>query len=86
MFRMPISCYETDDYGWIKQQKVHIHHSALSSTAVGNGYESSGKNLLYYTKNQLDATLAVLIISNCKSTLHVSGAFCAHLQEYTQLH
>ena len=37
---------------------------------------------LYYIKNQQDATLAVLFISNCKFTLHVSDAFCAHHQEY----
>ena len=37
---------------------------------------------LYYTKNQLDATLAVLFISHCKTTLHVSDAFCVHHQEY----
>ena len=29
---------------------------------------------LYYIKNQQDATLAVLFISNCKITLHVSDA------------
>ena len=28
---------------------------------------------LYYIKNQQDATLAVLFISNCKITLHVSA-------------
>ena len=37
---------------------------------------------LYYIKNQLDAALAVLFISHCKITLHVSGAFCVHHQEY----
>ena len=37
---------------------------------------------LYYIKNQQDATLAVLFINNCKITLHVSGAFCVHHQEY----
>ena len=37
---------------------------------------------LYYIKNQLDATLAVLFISHCKITLHVSDAFCVHHQEY----
>ena len=41
---------------------------------------------LYYIKNQQDAPLAVLFISNCKITLHVSGSFCAHHQEYIQLH
>ena len=38
--------------------------------------------VIYYIKNQQDATLAVLFISNCKITLHVSDAFCAHHQEY----
>jgi len=32
--------------------------------------------ILYYIKNQHDATLAVLFISHCKITLHVSDAFC----------
>ena len=37
---------------------------------------------LYCIKNQQDATLAVLFISNCKITPHVSDAFCVHHQEY----
>jgi hypothetical protein len=37
---------------------------------------------LYYIKDQQDATLAVLFISHCKITLHVSDAFCVHHQEY----
>jgi len=37
---------------------------------------------LYYIKNQKDATLAVLFISNCKITLRVSDGFCVHHQEY----
>ena len=37
---------------------------------------------LYYINNQQDATMAVLFISNCKITLHVSDAFCVHHQEY----
>jgi hypothetical protein len=40
---------------------------------------------LYYMKNQQDATLAVLFISNCKITLHVLDAFCAHNREYQKL-
>ena len=36
----------------------------------------------YYIKNQQDATLAVLVISNCEITLHVSDAFCVHHQDY----
>ena len=41
--------------------------------------------ILYHIKNQKDATLAVLFNSHCKITLHVSDAFCAHHQEYSQL-
>ena len=37
---------------------------------------------LIYIKNQRDATLAVLFISNRKITLHISDAFCVHHQEY----
>ena len=37
---------------------------------------------LYYIKNQQDATLAVLFISNCKITLHVLDVFCVHHEEY----
>jgi hypothetical protein len=37
---------------------------------------------LYYIKNQQEATLAVLFISNCKITLHVSDTLCPHHQEY----
>ena len=40
---------------------------------------------LYYIRNQQDATLAVLFISNCNITLHVSDAFCVHHQEYLKL-
>ena len=37
---------------------------------------------LYYIKNQQDATLAVLFISNCNITLHVSDASRVNHQEY----
>jgi len=37
---------------------------------------------LYYIKDQQDATLAVLLISNCQITLHVLDALCFHHQEY----
>ena len=36
----------------------------------------------YYIRNQLDATLAVLFINNCKNTLHVSDVQRVHHQEY----
>ena len=38
--------------------------------------------IIYCIKNQQDATLALLFISNCKITLHVSDASCVHHQEY----
>jgi hypothetical protein len=34
--------------------------------------------------NQLDVTLCSLIYSLLRFTLHVSGAFCTHHQEYNQ--
>jgi hypothetical protein len=37
---------------------------------------------LYYIKNQQATNLAVLFISHCKITLHVSDAFYVHHQEY----
>jgi hypothetical protein len=37
---------------------------------------------LYYIENQQNVTLAVLFISNCKITLHVSDTYCVHHQEY----
>ena len=45
-------------------------------TILGKEYRS------YYIKKQQDATLAVLFISYCKITLHVSAALCVHHQEY----
>jgi len=41
---------------------------------------------LHYVKNQRDTTFAVMFISNCKITLHVSDALCAHHQEYLKLY
>jgi hypothetical protein len=37
---------------------------------------------LYYIRNQLDATLAVLFINNCMNTPHVSEVHRVHHQEY----
>jgi hypothetical protein len=53
-------------------------------TSVFQSITSHFKNsfVLYYIKNQQDATLAVLFISNCNDTLHVSDAICVHPQEY----
>ena len=42
----------------------------------------SGDENEYCVKNQQDATLAVLFISHCKITLHVSDASRVHRQEY----
>jgi len=51
---------------------------------LGHKYVKVANNIFYYIilKNQQDATLAVLFISHCKITLHVSEAFCVHHQEY----
>ena len=49
---------------------------------VFRGLTISNYVLSYYIKYQQDATLAVLFISNCQITLHVSEAFCVHHQEY----
>ena len=38
---------------------------------------------LYYIKNQEDAALAVLFISHCKITLHISDAFCSGNRPWT---
>ena len=40
---------------------------------------------LYYIMNQKYATLAVLFVSNCKITLHVSEVHRIHHQEYLTL-
>ena len=40
---------------------------------------------LYYIKNQEDAALAVLFISHCKITLHISDAFCSGNRPWTSL-
>jgi len=39
-------------------------------------------NTTYWIKNQQDATLAELFITNCKFTLHSSDASRVHHQEY----
>jgi len=55
-----------------------------NQTSVFHSIASHFKNsiVLYYIKNQQDATLVILFISNYKITLHVSEAFCVHHQEY----
>ena len=62
------------------QSRSTITYLAQRSEIVSIG--SASANRMYYVKNQQDATLAVLFISNCKLTLHVSDAFCVHHQEY----
>jgi hypothetical protein len=53
--------------------------SNLSSYVLGSDLILSS---LYYIKNQQYATLAVLFISNCKITVHVSEASRVHHQEF----
>ena len=65
--------------------KAHYKELHLSNFATANSKHVKLIKFvitLYYIKNQLDATLAVLFISHCKITLHVSDAFCIHHQEY----
>ena len=57
----------------------------LLSQILSQGRQKSSWNwrVLYILyKEPTDATLAVLFISHCKITLHVSDAFCVHHQEY----
>ena len=61
-------------------------NTAFNSKKSFVSTQSNKRNvILYYIKNQLDATLAVLFINHCKITLHVSDAFCVHHEEYQQL-
>ena len=62
--------------------KDHLNYYILKRPVTFNHYFPQPSLHLYYIKNQQDATLAVLFISNCKITLHVSDAFCVHHQEY----
>ena len=62
--------------GLLAHLVYHHHHRDYNATKVVYTYT------VYYIKNQQDVTLAVLFISNCKITLHVSDAFCVHHQEY----
>ena len=55
-------------------------HCCIHSVTCSDHLTTEGHS--YYIKNQQDATLAVLFISNCKITLHVSDASRVHHQEY----
>jgi len=52
-----------------KTNSKHLYIQSKQTVAV-----KKQQKMLYYIKNQQDATLAVLFISNCKITLHVSDA------------
>ena len=54
----------------------------IPRTPVGKVPSLRTEKNLCYIKNQQDATLAVLFISNCKITLHVSDTSRVHHQEY----
>ena len=72
----------TDISGDIAAACFGLHGSPNLIVNKPEGEQMNSSTLLYYIKNQQDATLAVLFISNCKITLHVSDAFCVHHQEY----
>ena len=52
----------------------------IINSDIRSSLNSNFEYILY--KEPTDATLAVLFISHCKITLHVSDAFCVHHQEY----
>ena len=77
--------------GWLAAADVSndrtflIHRIEQSKIQLGYFFDCWVLNmrvLLYYIRNQQDATLAVAFISHCKITLHVSDTFCFHHQEY----
>ena len=54
---------------------IYIYITIIST------YDHNNIRAILY-KEPKDANLAVMFISNCKITLHVSDAFCVHHQEY----
>ena len=76
----PIDTFPITNFTWtdlVKNPGLRVKES--TTVRPHELYETLS---LYYVKNQQDATLAVLFISYCKITLHVSDAFCVHHQEY----
>ena len=65
-----------------KSNSYYINYSCSWSQSIIFIFEFPCIVSLYYIWNQLDATLAVLFISNCKNILHVSDVYRVHHQEY----
>ena len=78
-----INSSNNSTYKNLRQDRAQKHNCSEIQVCpkVLNKFIVSGL-ILCYKKNQQDATLAVLFISNCKITLHVSDVFCFHHQEY----
>ena len=71
----------TGNWRKICNEKLQYSYSSPNVVQVNNFvFEFPCIITVYYIKNQQDVTLAVLFISNCKITLHVSDAFCVHHQ------
>jgi len=68
----------------------NLHRASFLNVAYSVNYDEANNSrntnqctiLCILLNNQRDASLAVLFISHCKITLHVSGALCTHHQEY----
>ena len=77
-------CYIPEEIAFWFQNSFHVRKYCASFPPVGAllnfMFEFPCIITLYYIKNQQDATLAVLFISHCKITLHVSDAFCTAMQ------
>ena len=71
----------------IKSSALAVNSSAsyLEICGTNHGLKAvmlDKESRVYCIKKKQDATLAVLFINHCKITLHVSGAFYVHHQEY----
>ena len=69
-------------FPWLNWLKPFFHLCMRFFTITMTNFINYFLRLLYCIKNQQDATVAVLFISHCKITLHVSDTFCVHHQEY----
>ena len=93
IFNLTIFCFVIKQYYEVKDQISYVKYPYITFIVLGgNSHFEKIMNLLihmnivsmclqYYIKNQQDATLAVLFISKCEITLHVSDSFCVHHQE-----
>jgi hypothetical protein len=74
--------YQRCDQANLVEDVAHTRVSELIAVPSYFMFEFPCIIRLYYIKDQQDTTMAVLFISNCKITLHVSDASRVHYQEY----